>query len=92
MTRVSLRVAFLGLDNIGLFNCSEPLPTGGVLEQEDSTGWMAVYCLSMLNIALKLAKHCWIYEDIASKFFKYFILTSDAMTYRSSSAGKKVSL
>jgi hypothetical protein len=54
---------FLGLDNIGLFNRSEPLPTGGVLEQADSTGWMAFYCLSMLNIALELAKHRRIYED-----------------------------
>ena len=74
---------FLGLDNIGLFNRSDPLPTGGVLEQADSTGWMAFYCLSMLNIALELAKHRRIYEDIASKFFEHFILISDAMTYRS---------
>lgn len=58
---------FLGLDNIGLFNRSEPLPTGGVLEQADSTGWMAFYCLCMLNIALELAKHRRIYED--SKLF-----------------------
>ena len=73
---------FLGLDNIGLFNRSEPLPTGGVLEQADSTGWMAFYCLSMLNIALELAKHRRTYEDIASKFFEHFILISDAMTFR----------
>ncbi|RKF72985.1 uncharacterized protein GcM1_246160 [Golovinomyces cichoracearum] len=76
---------FLGLDNVGLFNRSEPLPTGGVLEQADSTGWMAFYCLSMLNIALELAKHRRIYEDIASKFFEHFILISDAMTYKSGS-------
>lgn len=74
---------FLGLDNIGLFNRSEPLPTGGVLEQADSTGWMAFYCLCMLNIALELAKHRRTYEDIASKFFEHFILISDAMTFRS---------
>ncbi|KAM0474855.1 hypothetical protein ACHAPX_007376 [Trichoderma viride] len=73
---------FLGLDNIGLFNRSEPLPTGGVLEQADSTGWMAFYCLSMLNIALELAKHRRTYEDIASKFFEHFIFISDAMTFR----------
>ncbi|KAJ9265574.1 hypothetical protein DTO195F2_1613 [Paecilomyces variotii] len=79
---------FLGLDNIGLFNRSEPLPTGGVLEQADSTGWMAFYCLSMLNIALELAKHRRTYEDIASKFFEHFILISDAMTFR---AGEKES-
>ena len=54
---------FLGLDNIGLFNRSDPLPTGGTLEQADSTGWMAFYCLSMLNIALELAKHRRTYED-----------------------------
>ncbi|KAH7356941.1 Six-hairpin glycosidase-like protein [Rhexocercosporidium sp. MPI-PUGE-AT-0058] len=73
---------FLGLDNIGLFNRSEPLPTGGVLEQADSTGWMAFYCLCMLNISLELAKHRRIYEDIASKFFEHFMLISDAMTYK----------
>ncbi|RAO66792.1 uncharacterized protein BHQ10_002804 [Talaromyces amestolkiae] len=73
---------FLGLDNIGLFNRSEPLPTGGVLEQADSTGWMAFYCLSMLNIALELAKHRRTYEDIASKFFEHFILISDAMSFK----------
>ncbi|KAK5998105.1 hypothetical protein PT974_00477 [Cladobotryum mycophilum] len=73
---------FLGLDNIGLFNRSEPLPTGGVLEQADSTGWMAFYCLCMLNIALELAKHRRTYEDIASKFFEHFIFISDAMTFR----------
>ena len=47
----------------GLFNRSDPLPTGGQLEQADSTGWMAFYSLSMLNIALELAKHRRIYED-----------------------------
>ncbi|TGZ79784.1 Six-hairpin glycosidase [Ascodesmis nigricans] len=73
---------FLGLDNIGIFNRSEPLPTGGTLEQADSTGWMAFYSLNMLNIALELAKHRRIYEDIASKFFEHFIFISDAMTYR----------
>ncbi|KAK6345439.1 hypothetical protein TWF718_007355 [Orbilia javanica] len=73
---------FLGLDNIGLFNRSEPLPTGGVLEQADSTGWMAFYCLNMLNISLELAKHRRTYEDIASKFFEHFILISDALTYK----------
>lgn len=64
---------FLGLDNIGIFNRSEPLPTGGVLEQADSTGWMAFYCLCMLNIALELAKHRRIYED--SKCVPPFALT-----------------
>jgi hypothetical protein len=81
---------FLGLDNIGLFNRSEPLPTGGVLEQADSTGWMAFYCLCMLNISLELAKHRRTYEDIASKFFEHFLLISDAMSYKS--GGKEKSL
>ncbi|KAL1647432.1 hypothetical protein SLS58_002761 [Diplodia intermedia] len=81
---------FLGLDNIGLFNRSDPLPTGGVLEQADSTGWMAFYCLCMLNISLELAKHRRIYEDIASKFFEHFILISDAMQYRSGGEEKSL--
>jgi hypothetical protein len=74
---------FLGLDNIGLFNRSDPLPTGGSLEQADSTGWMGFYCLNMLNICLELAKRRRIYEDMASKFFEHFILISDAMQFRS---------
>lgn len=81
---------FLGLDNIGLFNRSDPLPTGGSLEQADSTGWMAFYCLSMLNISLELAKHRRIYEDIASKFFEHFILISDAMRFSAGSEEKSL--
>ncbi|KAF5351655.1 hypothetical protein D9756_007739 [Leucocoprinus leucothites] len=73
---------FLGLDNIGVFNRSEPLPTGGTLRQADGTAWMAFYCLNMLNMALELAKHNPVYEDIASKFFEHFIFIADAMTYR----------
>ncbi|KAF5385960.1 hypothetical protein D9615_002643 [Tricholomella constricta] len=73
---------FLGLDNIGAFNRSEPLPTGGTLRQADGTAWMAFYCLNMLNIALELAKHNPVYEDIASKFFEHFIFIADAMTYK----------
>ena len=72
---------FLGLDNIGVFNRSEPLPTGGTLEQADSTGWMAFFSLQMLNIALELAKENPVYEDIASKFFEHFILISDSMSF-----------
>ncbi|KAK0948397.1 hypothetical protein LTR29_000028 [Friedmanniomyces endolithicus] len=81
---------FLGLDNIGLFNRSDPLPTGGTLEQADATGWMGFYSLCMLNIALELAKHRRIYEDIASKFFEHFILISDAMQYRKGSDAKSL--
>lgn len=73
---------FLGLDNIGIFNRSEPLPTGGRLEQADSTGWMAFFSLQMLNIALELAKKRPVYEDIASKFFEHFLLIADAMTFK----------
>ncbi|KDQ57593.1 hypothetical protein JAAARDRAFT_35283 [Jaapia argillacea MUCL 33604] len=73
---------FLGLDNIGVFNRSEPLPTGGTLRQADGTAWMAFYALNMLNMALELAKHNPVYEDIASKFFEHFIFIADAMTYR----------
>lgn len=73
---------FLGLDNIGVFNRSEELPTGGSLEQADSTGWMAFYSLQMLNIALELAKTRPVYENIASKFFEHFIIIADAMTFR----------
>lgn len=73
---------FLGLDNIGAFNRSEPLPTGGTLRQADGTAWMAFYCLNMLNMALELAKHNPVYEDIASKFFEHFIYIADAMTYK----------
>ncbi|KAI0030763.1 Six-hairpin glycosidase-like protein [Vararia minispora EC-137] len=72
---------FLGLDNIGVFNRSEPLPTGGVLRQADGTAWMAFYALNMLSMSLELAKHNPVYEDIASKFFEHFIFIADAMTF-----------
>ncbi|OWB57473.1 hypothetical protein B5S28_g3420 [[Candida] boidinii] len=74
---------FLGLDNIGIFNRSEPLPTGGSLEQTDATGWMAFFSLQMLNIALELAKENPVYEDIASKFFEHYLLIADAMSFQS---------
>ncbi|GJJ06512.1 hypothetical protein Clacol_000704 [Clathrus columnatus] len=70
------------LDNIGAFNRSEPLPTGGVLRQADGTAWMAFFCLNMLNMSLELAKHNSVYEDIASKFFEHFIFIADAMTFK----------
>ena len=73
---------FLGLDNIGIFNRSEPLPTGGTLEQADSTGWMAFFSLQMLNIALELAKNNPVYEDIATKFFEHFLYISDSMSFK----------
>lgn len=70
---------FLGLDNIGVFDRSKPLPTGGHLEQADGTAWMAFYCGTMLAMALELAEHDKTYEDIASKFFEHFVAIADAM-------------
>src|SRR5262245_60492269 len=70
---------FLGLDNIGVFDRSKPLPTGGSLEQADGTAWMAFYCATMLSMALELAKEDPAYEDLASKFFEHFIAIADAM-------------
>jgi len=64
---------FLGLDNIGVFDRSRPLPTGGHIEQSDATSWMGMYCLNMLVIALELAKEDRAYEDVASKFFEHFV-------------------
>ncbi|MGB6682580.1 MAG: hypothetical protein WBH24_02930, partial [Candidatus Acidiferrum sp.] len=70
---------FLGLDNIGVFDRSAPLPTGGHLEQSDGTSWMGMYCLNMLAIALELAKEDPAYEDVASKFFEHFVNIAHAM-------------
>jgi len=70
---------FLGLDNIGVFDRSKPLPDGGHLEQADGTAWMAFYCATMLSIALELAQEDPTYEDIASKFFEHFVHIADAM-------------
>src|SRR5256885_7070300 len=70
---------FLGLDNIGVFDRSKPLPTGGRLEQADGTAWMAFYCNTMLAIALKLAEDNPATEDMASKFFEHFVAIADAI-------------
>src|SRR5438552_19068634 len=70
---------FLGLDNIGVFDRSQPLPTGGHLEQADGTAWMAFYCSTMLSMALELASEDPAYEDVASKFFEHFVAITDAM-------------
>src|SRR5213596_2364410 len=70
---------FLGLDNIGVFDRSAPLPTGGHIEQSDGTSWMGMYCLNMLAIALELAKQDPAYEDVASKFFEHFVYIAHAM-------------
>ncbi len=70
---------FLGLDNIGVFDRSKPLPNGQQLEQADGTAWMAFYCGTMLSMALELAEKDSAYEDIASKFFEHFVAIADAM-------------
>ncbi len=73
---------FLGLDNIGVFNRSEPLPTGGHIEQSDGTSWMAMYTLNLLAIAMELATQDPAYEDVASKFWEHFIYIAYAMNHR----------
>ena len=70
---------FLGLDNIGVFDRSKPLPTGGHIEQSDATSWMGMYCLNMLAIALELGRENPAYEDVASKFFEHFVYIARAM-------------
>jgi len=70
---------FLGLDNVGVFDRSRPLPTGGHLDQADGTAWMAFYCVTMLTMALELASEDPAYEDVASKFFEHFMAITDAM-------------
>ena len=70
---------FLGLDNIGVFDRSKPLPSGESLTQADGTAWMAFYCGTMLSMALELARHDPVYEDIASKFFEHFMAIADAI-------------
>ncbi|MBN9656727.1 MAG: glucosidase [Acidobacteria bacterium] len=72
---------FLGLDNIGVFDRSAPLPTGGHIEQADGTGWMAMYSLNLLAIALELAKDDSSYEDVASKFWEHFLYIAHAMNH-----------
>ena len=70
---------FLGLDNVGVFDRSKPLPTGGYIEQADGTAWMAMYSLTMLKIAIELMPHDTAYEDIASKFFEHFLYIAGAV-------------
>jgi hypothetical protein len=70
---------FLGMDNIGVFDRSAPLPTGGYINQSDGTSWMAMYCLNLMRIALELARHNPVYEDIATKFFEHFLQIAEAM-------------
>ncbi|HXW08294.1 MAG TPA: hypothetical protein VD833_23890 [Vicinamibacterales bacterium] len=73
---------FLGLDNIGVFDRSAPLPTGGHLDQSDGTSWMGMYSLNLLAMALELARHDRAYEDVASKFWEHFLYIANAMNDR----------
>ncbi len=71
---------FLGLDNIGVFDRSQPLPMGGRIEQADGTGWMAMFTLNMLRIACEIALTRPVYQDMASKFFEHFLHIAKAMS------------
>jgi hypothetical protein len=73
---------FLGLDNIGVFDRSAPLPTGGFLEQSDGTSWMAMYSLNLLAMAMELAHDNPAYEDVASKFWEHFLYIAHAMGHQ----------
>ena len=73
---------FLGLDNIGVFDRSAPLPMGGHIEQSDGTAWMGMFCLNMLAIALELARENTVYANVASKFFEHFVYIAHAMDHR----------
>jgi hypothetical protein len=70
---------FLGLDNIGVFDRSAPLPTGGNLEQADGTSWVSLFCQNMLEISIELAAHDPFFEDMAIKFADHFLLIAHAM-------------
>jgi hypothetical protein len=78
---------FLGLDNIGVFDRSAPLPTGGYINQADGTSWMAMYSLNLMRIALELAQHNPVYEDAATKFFQHFLHIAEAMTSMNEGSG-----
>ncbi len=70
---------FLGLDNIGVFDRSRPLPTGGYLEQADGTAWMSMFSLQLMAIALELARANHVYQDVATKYFEHFLYIAGAM-------------
>jgi hypothetical protein len=76
------QAGFLGLDNIGVFDPSTKLPFDGFIDQSDCTSWMAMYCLNMLAIALELARHNSVYEDVATKFLEHFFYIAHAMNDR----------
>ena len=78
---------FLGLDNIGVFDRSSPLPTGGYLEQADGTAWMALFCQNMLEIAAELAMTRPAYADLCQKFFEHFLWIASAMVHAGEDTG-----
>jgi len=78
---------FLGLDNIGVFDRSDELPTGGHLEQADGTAWMGMFCLNMLAMALELARTKPAYEDVATKFFEHFVYIADSINGQCAGTG-----
>jgi hypothetical protein len=78
---------FLGLDNIGVFDRSATLPTGGHIDQADGTSWMAMYALNLMRIALELAQHNNVYEDVATKFFEHFLHIAEAMSQFGADSG-----
>jgi hypothetical protein len=73
---------FLGLDNIGIFDRSSPLPTGGYLEQADGTAWMALFCQNMIEMGIELAAQDPVYEDLVLKFMEHFMWIAAAMNSR----------
>ncbi|WP_062209876.1 hypothetical protein [Aureimonas sp. AU12] len=80
---------FLGLDNIGVFDRSAPIPGGGFVEQSDGTAWMAMYALNLMRMALELARENPVYEDVATKFFEHFLAIASAMTHVGGSEAEK---
>lgn len=70
---------FLGLDNIGVFDRSNKLPGGGILEQADGTAWMAMYSLNMMKMAIKICEHDKSFEDVATKFYEHFVYISESL-------------
>ena len=78
---------FLGLDNIGVFDRSSPLPTGGYLEQADGTAWMAIFCQNMLEIATELAMQRPAYAEMCSKFIEHFLWIASAMVHAGDDTG-----
>jgi hypothetical protein len=74
-----VRTGFLGLDNIGVFDRSAPLPTGGYLEQADGTAWVALFCQNMIEIAFELASHDATYEELAANYALELLLIARAM-------------